>query len=319
MLTSAFIENRLYFGGGEPGSGKLNYVELPELNWKSQNLQSGEQVKVLQPLNRSLLVNNQVLDVHKARWQSLEFEVLAATVDSKMFWLGTRQGFASYDPESGAKHEWKPLKEGYFVDSNGNPKTKAFPQSRLPGAVTALSNDGDFLWMAATTRFDRSKYGNGTRGKWIDGCYVVTLNTGADSGFAGKDGHWRNMYVYSEQNDVLLFHKPTGKWVGYFPVTSRVTSLVVSGEKLWIGLEDTGYIQYGEHSWEDLEVYAPSPLLEVQKSPLESISPDKWVSDELSSDELKLRSKEAAQILKVAPDPGPVDPQVVAEQRYTFF
>ena len=107
----------------------------------------------------------------------------------------------------------------------------------------------------------------------------------------------------NERNYVLLFHKLTGKWVGYFPVTSRVTGLAVSGEKLWIGLEDTGYAQSNDPNG---EVFAPSPLLEVQKSQLESISPGKWVSDELSSDELKSRIKEAAQILKVAPDSGPV-------------
>ncbi len=135
-------------------------------------------------------------------------------------------------------------------------------------------------------------------------------------GISGKWGNWRNSYMDNERNYVLLFHKLTGKWVGYFPVTSRVTGLAVSGEKLWIGLEDTGYAQSNDPNG---EVFAPSPLLEVQKSQLESISPGKWVSDELSSDELKSRIKEAAQILKVAPDPGPVDPEVVAEKRYEFF
>ena len=171
MFASALMGNRLFFGGGEPRNGKLNYVELPGLVWKSQNLASGEQIKVLQPLAHHLLVNNQVLDVNNGGWRSLDFDVLGAAVDSKTFWLGTRRGLVSYDPESGAKHEWRSVKGGYYVDAEGKPGTNAAPTSRLPGAVTALANDGDFLWIGTTTRFDRSLDGNGNKGGWVNGYY----------------------------------------------------------------------------------------------------------------------------------------------------
>ena len=117
----------------------------------------------------------------------------------------------------------------------------------------------------------------------------------------------------------MLLHKPTGKWVGYFPVTSRVTSLAVSDEKLWIGLEDTGYIEYGEYSWQDREVFAPSPLLEVPKSVLLSIPPAQWVSNELSAGELKSRIQEALQVLKNLSQTAPVDPWAEGRDRYEFI
>lgn len=132
----------------------------------------------------------------------------------------------------------------------------------------------------------------------MNGYYVLTLRPGINSGYGGGNDIWRNKYAKNERNYVLLFHKPTGKWVGYFPVTSRVTSLAVSDEKLWVGLEDTGYVQLAEHSRQDQEVFAPSPLLVVRKSSLLATPPGEWVSDEVSPAELSARIQQAIQALK---------------------
>jgi hypothetical protein len=318
MFASASVGNRLYFGGGEPGSGKLNSVELPGLTWKSQSLPSGDQIKVLQPCGNRLLVNNRILDTDNQTWGALGFEVLAATFDSKKLWLGTPGGFVSHDPDTGIETEWQSSHMDYSVDASGDTKMAAALNSRLPGAVTALANDGDFLWIAATTRFNHWLDGNGKEGRWINGNFVLTLHPGIDVGGSGKNGEWRNMYVKGEANCVMLFHKPTGKWVGYFPVTSRVTSLAVSREKLWVALEDTGYLQYGQHDWQDKEIFAPSPLLEIQKAPLTSISPNKWVSDQISESELKSHIQEAAQALKTT-HVQPADTDKFLSERFTFL
>jgi hypothetical protein len=294
MFASARAGNRLYFGGGEPGNGKLNCVELPGLVWKALPLANNEQIKILEPLGRHLLANNQILDLNSGGWLPLNCNVLCAAVDSKNFWLGTPRGLLSYDPESSARHEWQSVPGGFYVDANGNSKTNAVPSSRLPGAVTALANDGDFLWVAATTRFDRAHDGNGNEGGWINDYYVLKKISGS-IGFSIKWDNWRNTYIMNERHFVLLFHKPTGKWVGYFPITSRATGLAVSDEKLWIGLEDTGYVM------KKREVFAPSPLITVQKAALESIPADKWVPDTISAEELQSLMQEAAQILKRNP------------------
>ena len=207
----------------------------------------------------------------------------------------------------------------YVADTNNCAVATMVPTSRLPGAVTAVANDGDFLWVATTTRFDPSLSGNGIEGQWVDGYFVLTLRPGISTGKGGKKGNWRNMYVGGERNDILLLHKPTGRWVGYFPATSRVTGLAVSDEKLWVGLEDKGYVQEAAHSWQDQEVFAPSPLLEVQKTPLLSIPPDQWVSDTISENEIRSRTQEAIRVLRTPPATESPDPGAAAGERYEFL
>ena len=311
MFASAQVGGRLYFGGGEPNNGKLNYVELPGLLWKSQDLGSvgNSQILLLQSLGHQLLVNDLLLDIENGGWRSMhdellqeypyrrtdpmsppEFAVLAATADSKTMWLGTTLGLLSYNPDTREKHSWFSRPGGYLVNVKSGEAVTSAPKSRLPGAVTALMDDGNFLWVAITTRFDPALSGNGHEGQWINGCYVLTLRPGC-FGIASQWGGWRNMYAINERDYVLLLHKPTGKWVGYFPVTSRVTSLAVSAEKLWIGLEDTGYVEGGEQ-------FAPSPLIEVQKASLLSIPPNQWVSDDITAAELTSRTQQVLQMFK---------------------
>jgi hypothetical protein len=190
------------------------------------------------------------------------------------------------------------LPGGYLVDAGSGKPVATTQPSRLPGAVTALADDGEFLWVGATTRFDPSLSGNGLEGQWTNGRYVLKVQPGINSGSSVGMGGWQNMYCRNERNYVLLLHKPTGNWVGYFPVTSRVTSLIASGEKLWIGLEDKGFLTLGDHSYDDKENFAPSPLLEVQKSSLLAVPQDKWVSDKVDPTELTLKSQQAVQALK---------------------
>jgi hypothetical protein len=304
MFASAVVGNHLYFGGGEPNNGKLNYVELSGLEWKSQDLGdgSGAQVKLLQPFGHSLLVNDRILDTSNGSWRSIrelanenvaqgnrgmrlpKFDILSAAADSNTLWLGTTIGLIAYNPDTKARQNWFSLAGGYLVDvRSGVPHTSGTPPSRLPGSVTALANDGDFLWVAATTRFDSSHAGNGYEGQWINGHFVLSSLPGG-AGYASKIGsHWYENY---ELNYVLLLNKSTRKWVGYFPVTSRVTSLAVSNDKLWIGLEDTGYVQYGGHDSQNREVFTPSPVIAIQKPILLSVPPDQWVSDEVTKAEL---------------------------------
>src|SRR5208337_4692352 len=78
MLASALVGGRLYFGGGEPNSGKLNYVELPGLLWKGQDLGNGghSQIVLLQPFGHQLLVNDLLLDIESGAWRSMHDELL---------------------------------------------------------------------------------------------------------------------------------------------------------------------------------------------------------------------------------------------------
>ena len=359
MFASALAADRIFLGGGEPANGKLNSADFSGSSWKSMDFIGARhsQIRLLQLSGHHLLVNDEVYNLEnesKCRLSDVlktgtnqpmppsRLDILAATTDPHGLWLGTTLGLVAYNPDTGIERHWFSWLGGYLVDSNGTAMTVTSryhrsengvyvadtnnsavatigPTSRLPGAVTALANDGDFLWVAATTRFDPSLNGNGTEGRWVNGYFVLTLCPGVDTGGAGKNGEWRNMYAKNERNYVLLFHKPTGKWVGYFPVTSRVTGLAVSDEKLWVGLEDTGYVQLAEHSWQDQEVFAPSPLLEIQKAPMLSVPPAQWVSDQLSDTELHARINQAIQILKVPSPPEPAAPLAAGEERLAFL
>ncbi len=319
MFASAYAGGRLYFGGGEPNHGRLNTVELPSVSWKRQETggENGPPIVVLRRYAQSLLVNDRVLDTSTGQWRSVsdavlrgyphpasklmpipDFMVLAATAGSGSLWIGSTRGLSSFDPDTGAVKNWFPLPGGYLVDAGSGEFVANSTTSRLPGAVTALADDHQFLWVGATTRFDPSLSGNGHEGQWINGHYFLTLQPGIDSGSSGQMGGWQNMYCRNERHYVLLLHKPTGKWVGYFPVTSRVTSLLVSGEKLWIGLEDAGYLTLGEHSYDDRENFTPSPLLEVQKASLLAVPQDKWDSDKVDPTELAIKSQQAIQALR---------------------
>jgi len=322
MFVNAVVSGRLFFGGGEPNRGQLNVVELPRVTWKSQDLggNNGSPIVLMQQFGHNLLVNERILDTTSGAWRSIsevvlrgyphhhtqlmqipQFTLLAATADSSGLWLGSSRGLSYFNPDTGTGQNWFPLPGGYLVDAKSGEGVTSAPTSRLPAAVTALADDGEFLWVGATTRFDPSFNGNGHEGRWTNGYYVLKIEPGIYSGYAGPGGGTPvsgNAYNGNESNFVLLLHKPTGKWVGYFPVTSRVTSLIASGEKLWIGLENTGYVTLGNHDWENKETFAPSPLLEVQKAPLLTISRDKWVSDKVEPAELKIKSQQAVQAVK---------------------
>ena len=289
------------------------------MSWKRQETggENGPPIVVLQRCGHSLLVNDRILDTTSGRWRSIadfvlrgyphratklmqipDFAVLAATAGSDSLWLGTTRGLSNINPDTGAVQNWFPLPGGYLVDADSGEHVATGQTSRLPGAVTALADDGEFLWVGATTRFDPSLSGNGHEGRWTNGYYVLKVQPGINSGSSVQMGGWQNMYCRNERNYVLLLHKPTGKWVGYFPVTSRVTSLIASGETLWIGMEDTGFLTLGDHSYDDKENFAPSPLLEVQKASLLAVPQDKWVSDKVDPTELTLKSQQTVQALK---------------------
>ena len=140
MFASALMGERLYFGGGEPNNGKLNYVELPGRLWKSQDLgdKSSAPIVLLQPFGNRLLVNDRILDTGSGAWRSirdellegntprgnqqmqpLRFDLLAATADSSVLWLGNTLGLCSYNPDTGARHDWFSLPGGYLVNSKG--------------------------------------------------------------------------------------------------------------------------------------------------------------------------------------------------------
>ena len=107
------------------------------------------------------------------------------------------------------------------------------PISRIPGEVTTVLSDGDFLLVGVAPR--------------------------ADAG----------------TGQVLLYHKPAERWLGYFPVPSPPSCFASDATRLWIGLRGG---KGGE----------PGPLLELTRatlysSPLDHGRPDKIGPEEIAA------------------------------------
>jgi ankyrin repeat protein len=153
-------------------------------------------------------------------------QLQACVPDSDAFWLGTGCGLILWSPARGVMAEWfSPAgHETSFseIETQANRKefarrTKQFqrpincvqPTSRLSGAVTALANDGDFLWVATTTDWD----------EFAEDDYTPVVFPPSHRG----------------THRVFLLHKPTRKWVGQFAVPERVTAMTLGADQLWLG------------------------------------------------------------------------------------
>jgi hypothetical protein len=71
---------------------------------------------------------------------------------------------------------------------------------------------------------------------------------------------------------VLLYHLPSRRWVGWFPVGLPVRSLAANARHLWLGLEDSS------------GTGAPT-LVAVDKMPLISLPQGRWLADEIRPEE----------------------------------
>ena len=332
MFASAVMGDRLYFGGGEPNNGKLNFVETPGRVWKGQNLPGASQIKLLASFGGYLAVDDQLLQVDTGAerpirdlfpseatgwhnpWRAMDvFAALAATSDASGFWVGTTVGLTAYNPNTQAKRTWLGLYRGFLVDTNAQAYGAVTPPVRLPGAVTALANEGDFLWVGATTRFVPTSIESDGSVFWTNGYYMYFTSPTRAPGGGGHYGGWLNAYNVNERSYVLLLHKPTGKWVGYFEVTNRVTSLAAGDGRLWVGLETAGYA--GDFQ----EYFLPSPLLQVQTSPLLATPPSQWVANEPTPAELNTQMQAAAEVLKNSILPPEETTHSILERRDDFL
>jgi len=130
--------------------------------------------------------------------------------------------------------------------------------------VTALANDGDFLWVATTSRLAN-----------LEGYQQGPVS--------------RTMYKLNECHYVFLLHKPSEKWVGCFPVSNCVASLSVTADKLWVGLESFRYLSPDRTE----EKSVPSPLLVVLKQALLNIPVSAYLPDSVSEAELRAKTEAA--------------------------
>jgi uncharacterized protein len=140
--------------------------------------------------------------------------VTVCSADENGFWLGLNDGMLLLRPGSGAPPDWVVrawLPDGREAKSPQALSTVIPARNGLPpvihfrGCVTAMAQDGDFLWVATT--------------QWICG------------NESNSDDHMDT----NNQHNLYLLHKPSGRWVGQIELHHRVTALAASPEHLWIG------------------------------------------------------------------------------------
>lgn len=188
--------------------------------------------------------------------------VLASVADTNGIWLGTTVGLIFLDPKTGEQRNWFTYPEGfsawYSYETGWKSAAETYTNySRLRGSITALANDGEFLWVATSTRFFMYSYKN-------------------------IPGGWR----FGEWDAVYLLHKPSRKWVGYMEMPTHVTALAVMPGKLWIGFEDCRFGKPRESTEDFFAQYSnykrmPTPLVECDARALLTIPASQWVNDDV--------------------------------------
>ncbi len=234
FYASADAGSSLVFGGGNKANGHLSVFETGPAQWKKEvPVMPLMQITSISSSGQHVLVVGQDYDGSPAEvrivqvllsdeehhsWKNLSQSLrvgcmIVSSADDQGFWLGTGRGllFVSSDGQMIRKWDTPGGFFGQFDIRQGLPdKRRARPFTRLRGAVTALAQDGEFLWIATTS-------------DWDD--YAIH-----------RLGDPPNMYQPDNENYVFLMHKPSGRWMGRFSVPSRVSAMAVSADRLWIGL-----------------------------------------------------------------------------------
>ncbi len=280
LETYALAEanSHLYAGGGPDSMAKLSVFNPLDATWSAVDVSEWYKIATdgtrfgrithVAACGRWLLAyagagQPWLLDTRDGRWSNLRdsvlrgaqnvsrpsrvVDVVASTVDTNGFWIGTTAGLVQFDPNTGIVNEHLSPAGQFLYDQAGHfPMQRAqgrvrrsfLPSSRLLGGVTTLANDGEFLWVATSTDFRRYEF----QPSEVDGHYV------------------------------MLWHKPSARWVGQLRVKAHVTCLAVSPSHLWVGMAG-----------------GPDTLIEVEKSSLVQVPAEEWISDKVSPEELTSR------------------------------
>jgi hypothetical protein len=182
LYTAAGAGSSLMFGGGGKADGHLSVFDTRTERWTEENpitplMQvtsiscTGQRALVIgQDYNGSpaIVIKVQVLlsDGGRHVWNDMSQSLLgdsprswegrAVTVssaDDRGFWLGSGSGLFFINADGRTIKKWftPPGRQVSFDPQGTLDKRVARPYTRLRGGVTALAQDGDFLWIAATT------------------------------------------------------------------------------------------------------------------------------------------------------------------------
>lgn len=193
------------------------------------------------------------------------------------FWLGTDAGLHWLDCETGqVENRFAPRS----LTVPGGLGVTVAPGYQLTAAAYRQARDrvlnGVRDRMRDRARRERSRREGRDLGNWVE----PTSRLPGPVTALLRDQTW--LWVacadvsVAGRSRVLLYHRPTRRWVGWFPLGLPVRSLAVDSRFLWVGLEDT--------SGRGLPV-----LVAVEKLPLIAVPQFRWVRESITPEDLGQR------------------------------
>ena len=190
------------------------------------------------------------------------------------FWLGSDAGLHWIDPDTGAVEDrFAPLEVtvpgglGITIGPGYQASPAAYVQARarvMAGVRDRMRQRARFARASADARLTVSPVLPTSR---IPGGVTALLVDTSFLWIATTDG------ANKDRARVLLFHMPSKKWIGWFPVGSPVRTLAADARHLWLGLDVS---------------HAPTaiPLVAIDKTPLLAVPPARWTPDAFRSAEI---------------------------------
>lgn len=193
------------------------------------------------------------------------------------FWIGSDAGLHSLDSETGqASSQFAPVP----VRVAGGLGVTAAPGFQLTATAYRQADErvmgGIRERMRDRARRARARQEGRPLGNWmkpssrVPGAVTAVLPDGKWLWLACADpaGPWRSR--------VLLLHRASRRWVGWFPLGQPVRSLAANGRFLWVGMDDAAG--------------TGGPVLAaVDKLPFISVPQGRWVPETVTVDDLRPR------------------------------
>ena len=190
----------------------------------------------------------------------------AVESDKTGFWIGGNSGLHFVDEAGRAISRWLPARVSIANPLHPDARNAAPTTPNLP------SQFGEWRRLRETVAASRR------RGETVGPLQPRTRLMGPVTALASEGEFLWMMSAGKSEFWLLLFHKQSGKWVGRMKLplyrVLGAPAIALSEDSVWLGLLQSVY--QGELA----------PLLRIPKQTFHNVPREKWVSDEVTSEEL---------------------------------
>jgi len=198
--------------------------------------------------------------------ESRRVDAAAVEADETGFWIGGSSGLHFLSERGERISRWLPMRVSVANPLFADARSSFVRRSTLPPHF-------------AEWRRLRERVAAGRRsGETVRPLQPRTRLTGPVTALASEGEFLWMMSAEKSEFWLLLFHKQSSKWVGRMKLplyrVYAAPAIVLSGDAVWLGLHQSIY--QGQ----------PAPLLRIPKQIFLSVPREKWVPDEITSEEL---------------------------------